>query len=217
MQPDDVIAAAYDRWARQYDSDRNPTRDLDALVLRRAGLRVHGRRVLELGCGTGKNTAWLIEQRPAELVAMDFSAGMLGQARERLGDAARLLRQDLREPWPLPAGCMDLVLGNLVLEHIEQLPPLFAEAARVLAPGGELYLCELHPYRQWAGGQAHFIDADSQAVVQVPAFTHALSDYINPLIAAGFRLLHVGEWLEAAAPPGAKPRLVSFHARRETT
>jgi ubiquinone/menaquinone biosynthesis C-methylase UbiE len=53
---------------------------------------------------------------------------------------------------------VDLVIGNLILEHVSNVAPIFAEAARVLRPGGVMYSCELHPYRQLRGGQAHFTD-----------------------------------------------------------
>src|SRR3982751_3661447 len=71
--PSDV-ADAYDRWSRQYDDDQNATRDLDALVLRQVSLHLAGARVLEVGCGTGKNSAWLVTQA-RELIALDFSPG----------------------------------------------------------------------------------------------------------------------------------------------
>jgi len=56
------VADAYDRWSRQYDDDQNATRDLDAFVLRQVPLQLAGARVLEVGCGTGKNSAWLVSQ-----------------------------------------------------------------------------------------------------------------------------------------------------------
>ena len=85
MPPDHPadVAAAYDRWAGQYDDAPNATRDLDAAVVRRTPLRVDGRDVLELGCGTGKNTAWLAA-RARQVLALDFSPGMLAAARRRL-------------------------------------------------------------------------------------------------------------------------------------
>jgi len=49
------IVAAYDRWAAVYDVDANRTRDLAGTALRAAALELSGRRVLELGCGTGRN------------------------------------------------------------------------------------------------------------------------------------------------------------------
>src|SRR5437868_9736518 len=130
------VARAYDRWAAQYDSDRNATRDLDAEVVRGAPLRIAGRRVLELGCGTGKNSVWLASAA-RELVALDFSAGMLAVARERVGVAnARFVEHDIRARWPVGDGEIDVVVGNLVLEHVHDLAPVYAEAARVLAPSG---------------------------------------------------------------------------------
>ena len=208
------VARAYDRWASQYDRDRNATRDLDADVVRRAGLDITGRRVLELGCGTGKNSVWLAEQA-GELVALDFSAGMLDVARSSVrAPNARFVRHDIRDPWPVGPGWADVVVGNLVLEHVRDLAPVFAEAARVLAPGGQLFLCELHPYRQLRGGQAHFTDEATSETVPVAAFLHSTSEYVNGAIAAGFVLRELGEWLEPDAPAGAPPRLLSLLFQR---
>lgn len=104
---------------------------------------------------------------------------------------------------------VDLVVGNLVLEHVEQLAPIFAEAARVLRVGGTVYFAELHPFRQWRGGQAPFTAADTGEVVHVPAFTHSVSDYVNDGISAGLTLVRVGEWLEDDAAVGVPPRLLT--------
>ena len=205
------VARAYDRWAASYDADRNATRDLDAEVVRTAPIGVDGRDVLELGCGTGKNTAWLAE-RARSVVALDFSPGMLARARERVGAVrhrVRFAQHDVREPWPVPDESADVVVGNLVLEHVEALAPVYREAARVLRAGGRLLLCELHPERQRRGGQAHFTDPDTGDTVHVPAHRHTVSEYVNGGIAAGLTLRHLGEWLEPTAPPDAPPRLLS--------
>jgi ubiquinone/menaquinone biosynthesis C-methylase UbiE len=204
------VARAYDRWSAQYDIDHNATRDLDAEVVRDAPLDVTGRRVLELGCGTGKNSAWLAE-RAAALIALDFSAGMLAVARERVrAPSTRFVEHDIREPWPVGSGEVDVVVGNLVLEHVRDLAPVFAEAARVLSVGGQLFLCELHPYRQLRGGQAHFTDGATQETVPVTAYLHSTSEYVNGALAAGFVLRELGEWLESDAAEGAPPRLLSL-------
>ena len=65
------IAAAYDRWAETYDTDLNRTRELAAAVLRQSNLKLAGRNVIEIGCGTGHNTEWLAE-RASSVLAMDF-------------------------------------------------------------------------------------------------------------------------------------------------
>jgi malonyl-CoA O-methyltransferase len=204
------VADAYDRWSRQYDDDRNATRDLDAFVLRQVPLQLTGARVLEVGCGTGKNSAWLVSQ-VRELIALDFSPGMLDVARRRVrSDAARFVEHDITRPWPMDSGSVDVVVGNLVLEHVRELGPVFAEAARVLRAGGQLFFCELHPYRQLRGGQAHFVDAHTDETIHVAAYRHTVSEYVNDALAAGFTLRALGEWLEPDAEPGAPPRLLSL-------
>lgn len=205
------VSAAYDRWSAQYDGDRNLTRDLDAVVLRKnAALQLAGRAVLEIGCGTGKNSVWLAEHA-AEFVGMDFSAGMLDVARRRVTfPHARFVQLDVRGRWPNPTASVDVVAGNLVLEHVEHLENVYIEAARVLRDGGQLYWCELHPFRQWRGGQAHFTEQSSGDTVQVSAFVHSVGEYVNTALQHGFVLTELGEWLEDDAPAGAFPRLLSL-------
>jgi ubiquinone/menaquinone biosynthesis C-methylase UbiE len=203
------VAQAYDRWSRRYDDDHNATRDLDARVVRGSPLHVAGSRVLELGCGTGKNSEWLATHA-RELVALDFSPGMLDVARRRVrSQRARFVEQDITRPWPVDPSSIDVVVGNLVLEHVRDLAPIYAEAARVLRTGGELFLCELHPYRQLRGAQAHFEDAETNETVPVTAYQHSVSEYVNGGLAAGFTLRALGEHVEESASPDSPPRLLS--------
>ena len=53
------IQDAYTRWSDTYDSDRNLTRDLDHRATRDALTGLRYQNIMELGCGTGKNTAFL--------------------------------------------------------------------------------------------------------------------------------------------------------------
>ena len=214
MSPEapDAVAVAYDAWSEVYDSAANRTRDLDAEVLRRQTFALAGCDVLELGCGTGKNSEWLAAGA-ASVLALDFSAGMLARARERVPAAhVRFVEHDLRARWPAADAAFDRVIADLVLEHVEHLPPIFAEAARVLRPGGLAFFCELHPFRQLAGGQAHFVRPRTDEVVHVPAHVHDVSDYLAAGCAAGLRLVGAGDWRDA---PGAVPRLFSTLWRRD--
>jgi len=208
------IARAYDRWARTYDTDANTTRDLDAEVLRRSSLAIDGCDLLELGCGTGKNTGWLAE-RAKRVIGMDFSPGMLEVARRRVPlDRVTLVQHDVRERWPIDDSSMDVIVGNLILEHLADVGPIFRQAARVLKPGGMMYSCELHPYRQLRGGQAHFTDEWSGEVVFAPAFQHTIAEYVNAAVASGLTIQRLDEWTETGASSPAIPRLLSMHLRR---
>jgi malonyl-CoA O-methyltransferase len=204
------VSGAYDRWAASYDADRNATRDLDAHVVRRSSIDIAGRDVLELGCGTGKNTVWLAE-RARHVVAMDFSEQMLARARERVtATNVEYIRHDVRDPWPVAPISVDIVIGNLILEHVENLAPVYAEAARVLRSPGQLFLCELHPYRQLRGGQAHFTDAQTGQTIHVTAHVHTVSEYVNDGLSAGLTLTALNEHIEENAAADAPPRLISL-------
>lgn len=210
----DAVAEAYDRWAATYDADKNATRDLDALVMRRVALPLEGREVLELGCGTGKNTTFLAE-KAKRVVAMDFSEGMIVRAHERIVMSnVQFLRHDVRDVWPVPSRSVDVVVGNLILEHVHDLAIVFFEAARVLRPGGHFFFCELHPYRQLLGGQAHFTDPRTGERVQVLAHIHTVSEYINGGIEAGFAVRNLSEWTEDGASASTPPRLLSLLLER---
>jgi len=216
-----TVASAYDRWSETYDRDANLTRDLDAAVLRAHGPAVDGRDVLELGCGTGKNTIWLAEHARST-IALDASSRMLSVARGRISSPnVRFLQHDIRAPLPIESESVDVVIIDLVLEHVEALGTVFREATRVLRAGAALFLCELHPVRQMLGGQAHFLDPVGGQVIQVPAFRHTVAEFINGGIAVGLGVEAVGEWWDEGSPqseeekPGVTlPRLFSATFRK---
>jgi ubiquinone/menaquinone biosynthesis C-methylase UbiE len=210
------IAAAYDQWAKTYDTDQNRTRDLAGQVLRQANLNFADRKVIEVGCGTGRNTEWLTRAAAGarDIVALDFSEEMLARARERVRDPrVRFIQHDVRTRWPLADASADLVIVILILEHIELLEPFLAEAGRALNVGGELFICELHPMRQLLGGQAQFTSTQTGEHRRVPAFLHNVSDYVNAALSSGFELVGMGEWRDADSLPKDLPRLLSLRLR----
>ncbi len=97
-----------------------------------------GARVLDVGAGTGRSTAPLIEQNAAAVViGLDLSAAMLRRALDSVrgrfgvgwvqGDAERL---------PLADRSFDLVVSRRALSHLPDPCDAFKEIARVLRPGG---------------------------------------------------------------------------------
>jgi ubiquinone/menaquinone biosynthesis C-methylase UbiE len=208
------IAAAYDLWSDTYDVDPNRTRELAGEVLRHCDLSVIGREVVEIGCGTGRNTLWLGE-RAENVLALDISDGMLRQAKARAeSPRVQFLQHDIRFAWPREGESADVVIAMLVLEHVERLQPIFDEAARVLRRGGDLFVCELHPIRQMLGRQAEFTNPLTGERERVTAFLHDVSEYVNGGLRAGFTLVRLGEWRDPSAGPADPPRLLSVHFRR---
>jgi malonyl-CoA O-methyltransferase len=207
------VADAYNRWAATYDADHNRTRDMAAVVLRQANLVSSDKTILEIGCGTGRNTHWLAE-RCGNIVAVDFSEEMLRVARSRVqSPSVRFVQQDIRSAWPVDDDSCGVIIAMLVLEHIEFLEPIFAEAARVLRPRGELFFCELHPTRQMSGRQAEFVSGETGEPERITAFLHDISEYLNTGLHAGFELVNLGEWRDAGANNSELPRLLSVRMR----
>ncbi len=107
------------------------------------------------------------------------------------------VRHDLRLSWPLRQASADLVLFNLVLEHVEELGPVFAEAGRTLKPNGFMALSEYHPSRVTAGKGPVVMASDGTVEQRIPNFLHTLDDYTRAAESAGLAVLAVGEWSEA--------------------
>jgi ubiquinone/menaquinone biosynthesis C-methylase UbiE len=206
------IDQMYSDWSATYDSDHNLTRDLDRTVTQRLLSEFRFKVILEIGCGTGKNTAFLAG-RAEILHALDFSAGMLLKARQRLqvGNVSFTIA-DLTRPWPCAPGFTDLIACNLVLEHIADLPSVFWQAGRALSEGGRLFISELHPFRQYLGTQATFQRAG--APVHIPAFVHHISDFLDAAARAGLSLSDLKEWWHSE-DDGKPPRLVTFLFKKD--
>jgi malonyl-CoA O-methyltransferase len=202
LRPKDPVAfvrEGYDRWAEVYDHDANPLPPLEEPLVRQASSDVRGLQVLDLGCGTGRHTAWLAAAG-ARVTAVDFSAGMLAEARRKIGAThVRFLQHDLHEPLPLPSDAFDLVVSGLVLEHLRDLDAFFAEARRVLRVDRRAVVSAMHPAMFLRGSQARFTDPDSGDVVQPGSVPHQLGDFVNAAIGAGFAL----EALTELAPDDA--------------
>jgi malonyl-CoA O-methyltransferase len=201
------IQKAYNEWSHTYDTDRNLTRDLDGQILREELADLHFKSILEIGCGTGKNTAFLA-QIGARLHALDFSEGMIEKARGKVkADHVRFSIADLTQRWPCEDQAYDLIVCNLVLEHIEDLSFIFSEAFRVLKAGGKFLINELHPFKQYEGKKAMFDRAET--VTEIPAFVHHVSDFVNTASQTGFKLVKLREhWHDQ--DQGKPPRILSL-------
>ncbi|MCB9763819.1 MAG: methyltransferase domain-containing protein [Alphaproteobacteria bacterium] len=149
------LSSRYDFWSRWLV---DPLTDLPALRARtveRLALRP-GDSVLDIGCGTGLNLPLLAPAvgPQGRVVALDYSPGMLAQARARVeaagwaqvalvqGDAAKLEGV---------GGPFDGVMSTWALGIVDDLPSALQRAVEVLKPGGRLAVLDLHQVRPERG------------------------------------------------------------------
>jgi ubiquinone/menaquinone biosynthesis C-methylase UbiE len=196
---------AYNRWAESYDSVVNKTRDLEQLAAKSLLAKADFSRVLEIGCGTGKNTVW-IALKAGALLAIDFSEEMMNLAREKIKTSNVAFRHaDITKHWDF--GNVTLITCSLVLEHIENIDFIFQEAAKTLERGGYFYLCELHPYKQLQASRAKF--EQEGKLIQLEYFIHHISDYYSAAEKNGLQCIRLQEWFDDN-DRSTTPRLVSF-------
>jgi ubiquinone/menaquinone biosynthesis C-methylase UbiE len=185
---------AYDTWAAQYDTNENKTRDLEARSLRETVANIDFHHCLEIGCGTGKNTEWLVD-KAKQITAVDLSNEMLAKAQSKINAPYVEFKQfNITTNWTFGREMYDLVSFSLVLEHINDLDHIFKEASASLKSNGHVYIGELHPFKQYTGSKARFETSEGMQVVE--CFNHHISDFVLPAKKYGLHLEHMNEYFD---------------------
>jgi ArsR family transcriptional regulator len=142
LRSEEFFAGAAGRWDRLRDELFGPAFHLHALL----SWLDEGWTVGDLGCGSGA-LAEALAPFVRHVLAVDGSASMIENARERLGrfDNVELRRGDLEE-LPVEDATLDAATLMLVLHHVAEPAAVLLEAARVLAPRGRLLVVDMVPH-----------------------------------------------------------------------
>jgi phosphoethanolamine N-methyltransferase len=133
---DQLVTLLEALWGKGYLS---PGGDEETALLL-DGLDLEGKRVLDIGCGTGGATLFIAERFGADIVGVDVEAGVVAKAASAA--AARGLAERARfetiAPGPFPHAdrSFDAVFSKDALIHIADKRALAQEIFRVLKPGG---------------------------------------------------------------------------------
>ncbi|KAE8147716.1 S-adenosyl-L-methionine-dependent methyltransferase [Aspergillus avenaceus] len=203
---------AYNRWAEVYDTDGNFLQALDSIEMQRLLPRLVAkvaesgpvRKLVDLGCGTGRNTRRLLEFAPqdAQVVGVDASPGMLEVARATINkemevDASgseRVLLDiyDLLQSPPVPPECSKEasgVISTLVLEHIP-VAQFFEGVAALISSGGYFLLTNMHS-DMGSISQAGFVDTATGTKIRPTSYSHTIEEVLKAAEEAGFDVVEL--------------------------
>ncbi|KAB8279475.1 S-adenosyl-L-methionine-dependent methyltransferase [Aspergillus minisclerotigenes] len=206
---------AYNRWAEVYDTDGNFLQALDTIEMQQllpqllnkvaANTQPGPAKLVDLGCGTGRNTRQLLKFAPqdAHIVGLDASPGMLDVARTAidkekeldpsLANRVSLEIYDLLRSPPAPPECSlgaAGVISTLVLEHIP-VDRFFEGAAAVMKPGGYFLLTNMHS-EMGSISQAGFVDTATGTKIRPTSYSHTIEDVLGAAEKAGFEVEELG-------------------------
>jgi SAM-dependent methyltransferase len=215
--------AAYDQWASIYDTDGNMLQAIDDLELRTllpeflsqvkdSSATEREVRILDLGCGTGRNTEKLVrydwDGNSMQVTGLDFSQGMLNVAAKKLAlltegqervrvrleccDCFPTVNDSSTSPLPAVQGLQPshAVISTLVLEHIP-LKNYFATLVTLLLPGGTALITNMHA-DMGRVSQAGFVNADG-VKVRGSSYVYTVEETAAAAKAAGLEVLSVNE------------------------
>ncbi len=123
----------YDLYAGHYDRTLAHLDSFERYDLFEMLGDVKGKKVLDLGCGTGRMTMNLVKFGAA-VTGVDVSEEMLNLARKKCRAAEFVLANS--ENLPFEEGSFDVVVASFLIVHLKGLEKTFDEVYRVLKPGG---------------------------------------------------------------------------------
>jgi ubiquinone/menaquinone biosynthesis C-methylase UbiE len=207
--------AAYDLWSEVYDKDGNFLQALDNLEMQTLLPRFLSQiaepqpwKLVDMGCGTGRNTLKLLPLAGSTVIGLDASPKMLDIAKSRVEGEIKAQMPDQRvkqvefgvydllcdKDMPTSAANADAIISTLVLEHVP-IDTFFAAASRMLKPGGIFLVTNMHSEM---GGisQAGFVDPKTGEKIRPQSYAHRLEDVVHQ--AENHRFEVIGEPLERA-------------------
>lgn len=142
-----------------------------------------GRRVVDIGCGSGELVRWL-RSEGAEAIGVECGEVMMRLAREADPEHPEAYLDGVGQALPLPDASVDAAVMSFSLHHVprEEMVNALREAYRVLRPGGTLYVAE-----PISAGAGHTVVSLIDDETEVRALAQAALAHATSL---GFELVH---------------------------
>lgn len=180
----------HELWSEVYDHLPNPLLHLEERELAAALPDVRGLSVADLACGTGRWLQRLAARGPRIWLGVDFSPAMLRCAASKTGLVGCLIQARI-ESLPIQSESLDLLVCSFALGYLETLTGFVAEAQRLLKPGGQLIVTDLHPGVERLGWKRSF--RCGPGIVEIESRLHPVGDTTCAL-RRGFQSVRTNSW-----------------------
>lgn len=180
------VEEGYKRWAPSYDRALNPVVAREERYVESLFLNVRGKKVLDLACGTGRWLERLLGGGARCGAGVDVSSAMLRIADTKSSVRGKLVRSDCLD-LPFTSSVFDFGICSFAIGHIRDLPRMGREFARVMEPGGEVLVSDLHPEAYARGWRTGF--RDDHSAVQIEARGRVPEEIVGVFQAEGFECL----------------------------
>ncbi|HLS93860.1 MAG TPA: class I SAM-dependent methyltransferase [Microbacterium sp.] len=210
------VSGMFDQVAKRYDlTNVAMTFGLDALWRRATTRAVRpepGERILDLAAGTCRSSASLA-RTGAQVVAADFSPGMLAEGRRRYGDVRGLSFVEA-DAMNLPFGNaeFDAVTMSYGLRNVQRPKVALAELLRVTKPGGRIVINEFStpPNARFRALYRWHNDTVLPRVARLVGSNGDAYDYLNESIREWPDQRELGLWMREAGWTDVTYRNLSF-------
>lgn len=214
------MAAAYESYTSAPTSYGNT---IEIPAVKKLLPELHGKSILDLGCGSGRFSFLFEEFQPKSILGIDFSEEMINIARE-LGSQRKsnveFIQGDIEDLSSIAAESIDFVFSSTVLHFIQNIDGVLKEIHRVLKPKGDCIFTVIHPvysaqypiakdagsFPEESDWKIRYLNKAMRAYVQpwiqynpeienflTYSYHHTMGDYINSIIGAGLRLKSLTE------------------------
>ena len=205
----DEVAAGYDRTNTVLSLGNDK---LWRAATTRAVAPRRGQRILDLAAGTGASSVALAGSG-AEIVAADFSPGMIAEGRRRHGSIRNLTFVEAdATALPFDDDTFDVVTMSFGLRNVNEPQKAIAELLRVTKPGGRLVICEFStPPSPLFNGLYRFYNDRILPVVAKSVSSNAEAyDYLNESIKDWPDQVMLASWIRGSGWGGVAHRNLSF-------
>jgi ubiquinone/menaquinone biosynthesis C-methylase UbiE len=180
------VEEGYERWAPTYDRAPNPLLAREERHLLPLLADVRNRRILDLATGTGRWLEKLVQRSAESGVGVDCSNAMLRVAGRKCAVTGHLVRATC-ESLPFRGAWFDLAICSFAIGHIRDLKSMVGELARVMKPGADLFVSDLHPEAYAQGWRVGFREQTS--AVQIEMASRAADEIVEQAYSSHFDCL----------------------------